>query len=156
MDGPFLLLKQGLDRYKSFHFGWLVFNMRTGFNIVSAKAVVTWSDIMPWAHTPCWASKPENSCSFVFLVPIYRWMGTVLILFICYWAILFILLHVCHSIVFLQLIASFIRDSKLVPTIRLPMAKKRLIPNSYQSPIQCLLVLVLHIYYPIYILPLLS
>ena len=37
----FLLLKQGLDQYKSFHFGWLVFNMRTGFNIVSAKAVVT-------------------------------------------------------------------------------------------------------------------
>ena len=33
--------KHGLDRYESFRFGWLVFNMWTGFNLPSAGAVTS-------------------------------------------------------------------------------------------------------------------
>ena len=131
----FLPLKHGLDRYKSFHSGWLVFNMWKGFNIVSAKAVVTSSDIMPWAQTSCKAST-VNTRKFM-LICIFRSNlplgGHCLAPSICYWAILLIPLHVSHSIVFLQFKATFNRDSKLVPIIQLPMTIKCLMPNSYQD-----------------------
>ena len=65
---------------------------------------------------------------------------------ICYWAILLILLHVCHSIVLIQFVAISIRDSKLVPIIQSPMTKNVWCPTQIKTvqspePMQCLLFL---------------